>query len=194
MLRGIFKSKNYLLKEIREKEEKFERLEEVISNFSGLLEEISNRDKYVTKAKTELENIFDNITEYVIIVDCNDLITRINKPAAALINKNPSEIIHTHISEQFRDFSNLLDDVYECQESHKPVERTFYSEQFGKYFSCNIRKIINAEQDLICINIYNDVTKQVKMERKINDISEVLYSSKSESDKLEYIKNTIEQE
>mgnify|MGYP003865021305 CR=1 FL=1 len=187
-----FRSKWQMKRDLDNKEKEFKKLESSVNDLYKMIESVTERDKIVTMAKNELETIFDSINEYVIVVDCNDIIQRVNKPAASLINKNPSEILQTHISEHFNDFANLLGEIYECGNTNSEVKKTFYSKQFEKYFDCNIRRIINSEKDLICINIYQDVTNQKITEEIFNKIKETLSSEKfSDKEKIQEIDRLI---
>lgn len=187
-----FRSNRQIKRDLDSKEKEFKKLEQSVNNLYEMIENVTERDKMVTTAKKELETIFDSINEYVIVVDCNNIIQRVNTPAASLINKSPSEILQTHISKYYDDFNKILDDLYECGFTDAETKKTFYSEQFGKYFDCNIKRIVNSEKDLICINIYQDVTNQKMIEGIFEKVKETINSEKfSDSEKIQEIDRLI---
>lgn len=152
-----------LKRELKKKNNTIDSLYKKIAEIKTTFQMLFERDELIYNSKKELEMIFDASDDYIVILDKNHIIKRVNKRFCDLINLHPKKVIGTKLSDWFgQDLTNKVD--FDNVEIPKDffLETVFYSNTFKKTFMIRSRKLKPEFEPLVYLHITRTITEDLK--------------------------------
>jgi PAS domain S-box-containing protein len=151
-----------------------------IVGYRGVVTDITKHKNYenqINREKAFLEHLIDSMPEAVVIIDCNDKITKINKEFADLFGYTPEEAFQKHIDDlivpdELKNEAVSLETL--AEEKHKVIRQTIRQDKNGNMIHVSLiaTKIQINNEIVSYVGIYRDIS----LERKNQIIQEILYN------------------
>lgn len=173
-----------LQEQIINKDKQIEKFNNTTIAIKDLLDRIELDDQRIKKEKNELELIFENTNDAVIILDSDFFVKRINKKAEKLLeNYKYSDIIGT--------------EIYDLFPSLKDINLNDFEKEIcvvaNNQYQMKIQKLYNKNEKLIYINFINDITEYQYMQEQLEKFKQAYMYLKSMIKKGENNETIIEE-
>lgn len=146
-----------LRQKLNERDEELDKLYNTLNDVSHMVDNVIQTDYKILTSKQELEMIFDATDDYIVVLDKDHLIRRVNNHFCDLVDKKHKDVIGTSFDSYFPD----LPENFRAMEipEDKFIKTKFFSVLYNKYLLIKSRKL-NKEQDpLVYVHITRDISE-----------------------------------
>jgi len=144
-----------LKNQLDEKDSELDKLYNTLHNVSKVVSDVIDKDYQIQMSKKELELIFDATEDYIVVLDKDHLIRRVNSHFCNLVGKNHKEIIGTTFMSYFPDLPKNFQEM--CIPEDRFIRTTFFSSLYNKHLLIKSRKLNKNEDPLVYIHITKDI-------------------------------------
>ena len=148
-----------LRQELNDKDSELDKLYGTLKDVSKMVQDVIKTDYQIRDSKQELEVIFDATDDYVVVLDKEHLIRRVNGHFCDLVGKKHKYVLGTAFVDYFPDLPENF--LFKDFKEDKFVLTEFFSKKYDKYLIVKSRKLDQSKEPLVYVHI----TKE-KKERK----------------------------
>lgn len=170
-----------LKNEVKIRDEKLDSVYSTVSNIASLIEGLYDDGEKLKKDNSELEIIFDNVDEMIVILDKDYKIKRINKSTLNFLDVNEKDVLGKPIDSVFG-----CPELKNCFLLNEESEKSIFSNNFKKNLIINVKKIFNKKDELLYVHIVKDKTIEIKYKKFFSAYNELkkMISTNEDNDKI----------
>jgi len=145
-----------LRQRLNEKDEELDKLYDTLNKVSTMVQDVIKTDYHILTSKKELEMIFDATDDYIVVLDKDNLIRRVNNHFCELVKKEHTEIIGTLFFDYFPDLPKEFKQIKIPED--KFIKTKFFSNFYNKYLMIKSRKLNKKNDPLVYVHITRDIS------------------------------------
>jgi len=145
-----------LRQKLNERDVELDKIYNTLNEVSTMVDTAIKTDYRILNSKQELEMIFDATDDYIVVLDIDHNIRRVNNHFCGLVDMTHQEIIGTKFVSYFPGLPSDFESMEIPQD--KFIKTKFFSTLYNKHLLIKSRKLDSDKDPLVYVHITRDIT------------------------------------